>query len=332
VTKIAVLGGGSWGTALANLLAGQENLKVWMWVREPQLTELIQKTGQNSWYLPGIILDSSLKVSSDLEEVVQGATYYLIAVPCQYVRSILAKAKNLVEAKAVFICASKGIEISSLKPMSEVIAEVLVNKNPIYAVLSGPSFAKEVAQKLPTAVSLACIDLKIGQKLQALFSTSYFRVYLNQDVRGVELGGALKNVIALATGICDGLGFGYNARAGLITRGLAEMSRLGMALGAKEKTFMGLSGMGDLVLTCTGDLSRNRQVGLRLGKGESLEQITTSMRMVAEGVKTTQAVYALAQKLNIEMPITEQVYKILYQQKDPKTAVMELMTRTLKLE
>jgi len=216
--------------------------------------------------------------------------------------------------------------------MSGVVWEELGDLGPRYAVLSGPSFAREVSQGLPTAVTLGCMDREFGPSLQRALSTHSFRVYLSQDYRGVELGGALKNVMAIATGISDGLEFGTDARAALITRGLAEMSRLGVALGAKGQTFMGLSGVGDLVLTCTGDLSRNRQVGLRIGRGESLDSIVGSMQAVAEGVKTTQAVHALGSAQNVELPITDQVYKMLYADKDPRQAVYDLMTRTLKEE
>lgn len=331
-TKIGVLGGGSWGTTLANMLAENKDLHIELWVREPELVKEIKKTRENSWYLPGVKLTPELKVSSDLEEVVRDKDYYLLVVPCQFIRQTLKQVKELFPASPVIICASKGIEIESLSPLSSVVKEVLAEKEPIYAILSGPSFAKEVSLKLPTAVSLGCEREEVGKKIQKFFSNNYFRVYYNSDYRGVELGGALKNVMALAAGIADGLGFGHDARAALITRGLAEMSRLGVALGAKERTFMGLSGMGDLVLTCTGNLSRNRQVGLRLGKGEKLKDIIASMRMVAEGVKTTEAVYKLATKLNIDLPITSQVYAILYEDKDPKVAVLELMQRKLKEE
>jgi glycerol-3-phosphate dehydrogenase (NAD(P)+) len=216
--------------------------------------------------------------------------------------------------------------------MSGVVMDELEGLDPQYAVLSGPSFAREVSQRLPTAVTLGCRDKTLGAELQLALSTQYFRVYLSQDYRGVELGGALKNVMAIATGICDGLEFGTDARAALITRGLAEMSRLGVALGAQGQTFMGLSGLGDLVLTCTGDLSRNRQVGLRMGRGESLQSIVHSMRAVAEGVKTTQAVYELGRREEVDLPITEQVYEMLYAHKEPRQAVYDLMTRALKEE
>lgn len=330
--KIGVLGGGSWGTTLANMLAEKQDLEVELWVREPDLVDEIKEKRENSWYLPGIRLNDNLKVSSDLKEVVRYKDYYLVVVPTQFIRQTLIQVKDLFPMSPTIICASKGIEIASLSPLSKVIEESLAEKKPVYAILSGPSFAKEVSLKLPTAVSLGCANEQIGKRIQRIFSNNYFRVYYNSDYLGVELGGALKNVMALAAGIADGLGFGHDARAALITRGLAEMSRLGVALGARERTFMGLSGMGDLVLTCTGDLSRNRQVGLRLGKGEKLKEIIDSMRMVAEGVKTTEAVYKLAQKIGVDLPITSQVYAILYEGKDPREAVSKLMQRELKEE
>ncbi|MDK2922279.1 MAG: glycerol-3-phosphate dehydrogenase [Desulfonauticus sp.] len=330
--KIGVLGGGSWGTTLANMLAEKQDLEVELWVREPDLVDEIKEKRENSWYLPGIRLNDNLKVSSDLKEVVRYKDYYLVVVPTQFIRQTLIQVKDLFPMSPTIICASKGIEIASLSPLSKVIEESLAEKKPVYAILSGPSFAKEVSLKLPTAVSLGCANEQIGKRIQRIFSNNYFRVYYNSDYLGVELGGALKNVMALAAGIADGLGFGHDARAALITRGLAEMSRLGVALGARERTFMGLSGMGDLVLTCTGDLSRNRQVGLRLGKGEKLKEIIDSMRMVAEGVKTTEAVYKLAQKIGVDLPITSQVYAILYEGKDPREAVSKLMLRELKEE
>jgi len=329
--KVAVLGGGSWGTTLANMLAGK-GLTTWLWIREAKLVEEIKNRGENTWYLPGIKLSPGLQVSADMAQVVDGADYFLVVIPCQFIRQVLSTYKHLFPHNPIIICASKGVELKTLKPMSQVIEDVLEDKKPYYAILSGPSFAKEVSHKLPTAVSLGCADNNLGRKLQELLSTDYFRVYFNEDYRGVELGGAIKNIMAIAAGISDGLGFGHDARAALITRGLAEMSRLGVALGAKERTFMGLSGMGDLVLTCTGDLSRNRQVGLKLGQGQKLGQILAETRTVAEGVKTTESVYFLSRKLGVELPITEQVYEVLFKDKDPRQAVQELMSRKLKAE
>ena len=329
--KIAIIGAGSWGTALSNLLANK-GLEVSLWVREPQLYEELIKKRENTWFLPGIKLSKNINFSLNLCETVKHTKHILIAVPSQFVRDVLKRLRPHLDQRPVIICASKGIEILSLKPMSSVVYEELKDKMPIYAILSGPSFAKEVAQNLPTAVTIGCEDAETAKELQEMFFTPNFRVYTNKDYIGVELGGAIKNVIAIAAGICDGLGLGTNARAALITRGLAEMSRLGKAMGADERTFMGLSGLGDLVLTCTGELSRNRQLGLKIAKGEDLNTILKNTKMVAEGVSTTKALYLLGRQKNIELPITEQVYKVLYEKKDPKEATKELMTRTLKEE
>lgn len=331
MNTIAVLGGGSWGTTLADMLC-RKGLQTRLWVREKDLVREIKARLENSWYLPGIKLSSKLLVSDDPGAVIQGSDCVLVVIPCQYMRSILESFKDYFPDSPIVICASKGVELATLKPQSSVINEALSGKNPRYAVLSGPSFAGEVSRRLPTAVSLGCQDMSLGKTLQDVMSTEFFRVYANPDFRGVELGGALKNIMAVAAGISDGLEFGHDARAALITRGLVEMSRFGKALGGREKTFMGLSGMGDLVLTCTGDLSRNRQVGLELGRGKSLDNILAEKKTVAEGVKTTESVYRLSREMGVEMPITEQVYNVLFENKDPGSAVVRLMTRELKTE
>ncbi len=331
MTKIAVLGGGSWGTTLANMLC-VKGLQVGLWVREKELVNEIKVKHENTWYLPGMKLSPELMVSDEAGGIVQGSDYILVVIPCQFMRGVLESLRDVFPADPVVICASKGVELATLKPQSSVISEALTGKNPRYAVLSGPSFAGEVSRRLPTAVSLGCEDTQLGRALQDVMSTDFFRVYANADFRGVELGGALKNIMAVAAGISDGLEFGSDARAALITRGLVEMSRFGVALGGKEKTFMGLSGMGDLVLTCTGDLSRNRQVGLALGRGKTLDDILAERRTVAEGVKTTESVYMLSRELGVDMPITGQVYRVLFENKDPRSAVEELMTRALKSE
>ncbi|MGE4298274.1 MAG: NAD(P)H-dependent glycerol-3-phosphate dehydrogenase [Desulfovibrionaceae bacterium] len=329
--KIAVIGGGAWGTTLANLLA-KKGVDATLWVREQQVLAEIRSTGRNAWYLPDVVLHETLEVTSDPEAALKDAACFLFVVPCQFYRNMLIQFREMLPKKPLIVCANKGIEVGSLKTVSQVTAEELGSLKPRFAMLSGPSFAHEVSKELPTAVALGCDDKKAGKEVQEMLATDYFRVYTNGDVRGVELGGAVKNVIAIAAGIADGLGYGHDARAALITRGLAEMSRLGIAMGAKAKTFMGLAGMGDLVLTCTGDLSRNRQVGLRLGKGQTLMEILGEMKSVAEGVKTTEAVHALGQKHKVDMPITDQVFKVLYEGKDPNAAVRELMTRSLKDE
>lgn len=329
--RFAVIGAGSWGTALADLLASSGH-DVRLWVREPSLLSAIRSTGENTWYMPGVQLDPSIQYSVDAAHVLDGAECCLFVVPSQFLRFSLGVMKTHLPKKPVIVTASKGIELGSLATMSEVVEQTLGALKPRFAMLSGPSFAYEVVRRMPTAVSLGCASKKTGKELQAAFSCGSFRVYLNEDVRGVELGGAIKNVIAIAAGISDGLGFGSNARAALITRGLAEMTRLGVAMGARAHTFMGLSGMGDLVLTCTGELSRNRQVGLRLGKGQKLLEILESMKMVAEGVKTTEAVYQLGRRHAIDLPITTMVYRVLNENKDASEAVRELMSRALKDE
>lgn len=329
--RFAVIGAGSWGTTLADHLA-KNGHEVRLWVREAELLAAIRSTGENTWYMPGVKLSENVHASQDVAQVASGVENFLFAVPSQFFRGVLQNIKPLLPKKPVIICASKGIELGSLATMSMIVEETLASLKPRFAMLSGPSFAFEVMREMPTAVALGCGSKKLGKELQAELSSPTFRVYMNEDYRGVELGGAIKNVIAIAAGISDGLGFGSNARAALITRGLAEMTRLGLAMGAKAQTFMGLSGMGDLVLTCTGELSRNRQVGLRLGKGQKLLDILDSMKMVAEGVKTTEAVYQLGQRHDVELPITDMVYKVLNENKDPSEAVRELMTRSLKEE
>ena len=326
--KIAVLGAGAWGTTLADMLA-KNNVETVLWAREPDVVASIRETRENATFLPGVTLSNKLMVESDPATAFAGADYFLVVIPSQFIRPALEGFRDILPDNPVIVCASKGIELDSLVPMSKVVAEALEGKRPRYASLSGPSFAAEVSHDMPTTVSLGCEDHELGRELQAAFSTPAFRVYFTPDFRGVELGGAVKNVIAIAAGISDGLNFGHDARAALITRGLAEMSRLGMAMGGQQRTFMGLSGMGDLVLTCTGDLSRNRQVGLKLGKGQKIDDIINEMRAVAEGVKTTKALYHLSQKLKVELPITEQVYNILYKDKDPAQAVKDLMNRNL---
>jgi len=329
--KIAVLGAGAWGTTLADMLAKTE-IETVLWAREDEVAAEINERHENAAFLPGVTLTDRLRAESDPAKAFAGADYFLLVIPSQFIRPALEGFRDVLPDRPVMVCASKGIELDSLAPMSRVVAEALEGKRPRYASLSGPSFAAEVSREMPTSVSLGCEDHELGRELQAAFSTPFFRVYFTPDYRGVELGGAVKNVIAIAAGIADGLGFGHDARAALITRGLSEMSRLGMAMGGQRRTFMGLSGMGDLVLTCTGDLSRNRQVGLKLGSGMKLDAIIGEMRAVAEGVKTTRALYNLSQKLEVELPITSQVYSILYEDKDPAQAVKDLMSRDLKDE
>lgn len=329
--KIAVIGAGSWGTALANMLA-KTGRAVTLWIHEPRLLAEIREQRENTWFLPGVPLHPSLELTTDYGQALEHANFSLCAVPTQFFRQSLRAMRERLNRKPIVVCANKGIEVERLCTISEMVEQELAGLDPVFAMLSGPSFAKEVCLEAPTAVALGCADKKVGKELQRALSTDYFRIYTTTDVRGVELGGAVKNIIAIAAGIADGLGFGANTRAALITRGLAEMTRLGKAMGAHSSAFMGLAGMGDLVLTCTGDLSRNRQVGLKLGKGQKLAQILAETNSVAEGVKTTQAVYELGRQRGIELPITEQVHAVLYEDKDPKQAVRDLMTRTLKDE
>lgn len=329
--SIGVIGAGSWGTSLANLLA-KKGHDVVLWAYEKELVERMRSTHMNDLYLPGIELPENLTFSNNLAEVA-GRQCLLFVPPSQIMRHLVAQIVDYINRDALIISASKGIENDTLLPMSDVLHQLLPES--MYqrtAYLSGPTFAKEVALGQPSAVVVAAQDKEIAEQVQDIFNTEYFRVYTNNDVIGIELGGALKNVIALAAGICEGLGYGYNTRAALITRGLAEMKRVGMAMGAKAETFAGLAGMGDLVLTCTGELSRNRSVGCELGKGRKLSAILADMTMVAEGVKTTLSSYQLAQKLEVEVPIIDQMHAILYQDKDPRVAVVELMQRELKSE
>ena len=326
--KISVIGSGSWGTTLANHLA-EKGFNVKLWSYEKDLVDEIKRTGVNSTYLPGIPLSSNIDVTDDLSYTVKDASYILSVVPTQFTRSVFSNAINYLSEDAMIVSASKGIEHGSLLTVSSILNNLTGRK---VSVLSGPSFAEEVIKKLPTAVTIASPDNKIAMLLQDLFNTEYFRIYTNTDVLGVELGGALKNVMAIASGISDGLGLGTSTRAALITRGLAEMTRLGVAMGAREKTFGGLSGIGDLVLTCTGTLSRNYTVGFRLGRGETLDNILSSMKMVAEGVATSESAFELSRKHNVEMPIVEQIYLVIKENKKPSEAVKELMTRSPKSE
>lgn len=330
--KIGVIGAGSWGTTIADMLALNGH-GITLWVYEADLCERMRDRGENDVYLPGFALSKEIKFTNSIEEAVSGMEIVVSAAPAQVVRRVVSKAVPYISENTIIVSLSKGIEEGTLMLMSDLLKETLpkgLNKNLCF--LSGPSFAKEVALKMPTAVVIASENKDAAQKAQKVFSTPYFRIYTHDDVTGVELGGAVKNVIAIATGIADGLGFGYNSRAALITRGLAEISRLGAKMGANPLTFSGLAGLGDLVLTCTGELSRNRTVGYKIGKGATLEEVTSGMNMVAEGVATSRAVYQLSKKIGIEMPITEHVYKILYERLSAKEAVINLMSRDLKRE
>ena len=332
MTQVGVVGAGSWGTALGALLA-KKGHNVHLWALEPEVVDDIRRSRENKTYLPGIRLPQNLQATDDLDEALGGAELVISVSPSQFVGSVMADAAQYIREDAVIVSASKGIEISTLRRMDEVMRSVLTQAHlEGLCVLSGPSFAKEVAEETPTAVVVASTSVASAVQVQDLFQTHYFRVYTGGDVVGVELGGALKNVIALAAGVVVGLGCGQNTLAALITRGLAEMRRLGVAMGADVSTFSGLAGMGDLVLTCTGSLSRNRGVGYRLGQGESLEAILGDMSAVAEGVKTAQAVHDLAERYGVEMPISEEVYGILVRGTDPEQALQNLMERDPKPE
>jgi glycerol-3-phosphate dehydrogenase (NAD(P)+) len=334
MTKIAILGGGGWGTALAIVLSrSRKPHEIALWVHNAGLAESIQRDRENKLYLPGPKLLESVLVQSHLEAALVDARVILGAMPSAHARTVYASALPFVATGAAFVSASKGLEPSTHLRMSEVIAQVVTPKfAPRIAVISGPSFALEAARGEPTAVVLASRGAALAAEMQEEFAGPNFRLYTNDDVLGVELAGAMKNVMAIAAGACQGLGLGSNALAALITRGLAEMARLAVALGARPETLSGLAGLGDLVLTCTGSLSRNRFVGIELGKGNRLCEILANMRMVAEGVNTTAPLLALAREHQIEMPITEQVDAILHAGKSPKEAIRDIMERPLKRE
>lgn len=328
--EISVIGAGSWGTALTHLLASK-GIMVRLWGHEEEVIRQIRDTRTNNTFLPGVRLPGSVEPTTSLREALEAAQTVLAVVPTQFIRPTFRKASGWISPGATIVSASKGIEHRSLLSASEIFTE-LFGDEIRQAALSGPSFAKEVAKGAPTAVTLATANEDEAGRLQKLFNSPYFRVYTNQDIMGVEIGGALKNVMAIAAGISDGLGLGHSARAALITRSLAEMTRLGVALGADARTFSGLSGLGDLVLTCTGELSRNRTVGFKLGSGMKLKEILESMKMVAEGVATSRSAYRLAERTGVEMPIVTEVYKVLYRGKSPARAVSNLMSRSLKVE
>jgi len=330
--KIGVVGAGSWGTALANLL-GLKGFKIDLWVFEKEVKEQIESSRENKVFLPGVSLSMNIFPSNDLAGVVNGKELLLVVVPSHVMRETGERIQGDISPETIIVSASKGIENKTHLTMSGVLRQILHDTPEDYfAVLSGPSFAREVAGKTPTVVAVASKDQNVAGFIQHVFATGYFRVYTNNDMIGVELGGAVKNVIAIASGTIEGLGLGLNARAALITRGLTEMRRLGLKLGANPRTFAGIAGIGDLVLTCTGDISRNYTVGKKIGEGMKLNEILSEMRMVAEGVKTAKSVYNLSRKLGVEMPICHEVYRILYEDLPPKEAVHRLMTRTLKHE
>lgn len=330
--RIGVVGAGSWGTALANLLA-LKGFKIDLWVFEKEVKDQIELYRENKVFLPGVSLSDQIYPSNDIEAVVKEKDLVLLVVPSHVMRETATKIREHIYKETIIVSASKGIENKTHLTMSGVLREVLQdNSGDYFAVLSGPSFAGEVVRKVPTVIAVASKNQKVAAFVQHVFATPYFRAYTNNDMVGVELGGSVKNVIAIASGIIDGLGLGLNTRAALITRGLTEMRRLGLKLGANPRTFAGIAGVGDLVLTCTGDVSRNHTVGKKIGEGMKLHEILSEMRMVAEGVKTAKSVYNLSRKLGVEMPISHEVYHILYDDIAPKEALHRLMTRDLKHE
>lgn len=331
-SPLAIVGGGGWGTALAITLASA-NREVRLWVFEPDLAATMQTTRRNPVYLPDTPIPSSVAVSNSLPDVVKDAAVVVIAVPSHVYRSVVELLSPLVAPGVVFVSAAKGIENETLMRMSEVIFDVLgLSLGSRVAVLSGPTFAPEVARGEPTALVVASPDEGLRVWLQQELSAPRFRLYTNADMAGVEIGAAVKNIIAIAAGVVDGLGLGSNATAALITRGLAEITRLVAACGGRRDTMSGLAGLGDLVLTSYGGLSRNRRVGIALGQGRSIEEITSGMRMVAEGVRTTRSAVQLARKLHVEMPIAEKMHAVMYEGLQPQHAIHDLMERKLKEE
>lgn len=328
--RVAVIGAGAWGTTLADLLA-RKPLAVTLWAREPEVVDGINRKHVNEVFLPGAALAPTLRATGDLAAAVRDTEVIVCAAPSHAVRSVMTEAANAASGHPLIVSVSKGLEPEGQQRLSTVLQEVF-GVGAAVAVLSGPSFAQEVYQRQPTAVVAAASDHEVARRAQEVFSTQTFRVYSHTDVIGVELGGALKNVIALAAGIAEGLGLGHNPRAALITRGLAELTRLGRALGADPLTFAGLAGLGDLVLTATGALSRNRTLGVELGQGQRLDDLLAARKTVAEGVTTARTAVALAERHGVELPIARQVSEILFQGKAPRQAMTDLMERSPKPE
>lgn len=330
--KVAVIGAGSWGTALALVLNSNKH-EVKCWTIEQSTIDDIRNKGENTRFLPGVPIPKDLFVTSDLYEAAHDAEVIINSVPSQVTRSVVPQVCQILECKdQIWVTVSKGIENNTYLRISEVISNAANIPLERIVALSGPSHAEEVGRNIPTAIVSSSVNLESAKIVQDLFMTPYFRVYASPDIIGVELGGALKNIVALAAGICDGAGFGDNTKAALMTRGLVEMSRLGIEMGAQSDTFAGLSGMGDLIVTCMSRHSRNRHVGEQIGKGRKLDDILGEMVQVAEGVKTTLSAYELSQKRGVEMPITEQIYLTLFENKAPMEAMYDLMTRASKVE
>lgn len=332
MSLVSVIGAGAWGTALAKVLAERgHEVRLWSW--QPEHAASMQQHRENLEFLPGVRLPDAIDVTSLLEWALAGVEFAVLALPSHAFRSTLSACRGLLEPQTAWVSATKGIENGSLMLMAEVLADVFgptIRRRS--AVLSGPSFASEVARELPTNIVVASENRELAESVQQLLATDWLRVYANHDPTGVEIGGAVKNVIAIAAGACDGLGFGSNTRAALITRGLAEMTRLAVAKGGEERTLAGLSGLGDLVLTCTGELSRNRTVGFEMGRGRQLEDVLSHLGHVAEGVLTARSTYELAGQLGVEMPICNEVYRVLFEKKAVQQAVRDVLTRPLKTE
>jgi glycerol-3-phosphate dehydrogenase (NAD(P)+) len=329
-THFAILGAGAWGTALALVLAQKPEHRVTLWGARQETAAALLQQRENRRLLPGVPIADSIKVTASIDQATAAADLLITAIPTVYLRPTLHRIAATVPQGTSVLSLTKGLECETFRRPSEIIQEELGART--VAVLSGPSHAEEVARGLPTTVVAACEDMALARQVQAALATERFRVYTNRDVRGVELGGALKNIIGIAAGISDGLGLGDNAKSALMTRGQAEMARFGVALGAEAETFWGLAGMGDLITTCISPHGRNRQVGMRLARGERLAEIVNNMPMVAEGINTARSVHDLARRMAIAMPITDEVYRVLYEDKDPRAAVDDLMGREPKSE
>ena len=328
-TNVAILGAGSWGTALAIQLCNLGH-KVDIWTRSQEDADNINEKREQKKYLPDVLIPTNISCYTDIERVLRSKEIIVVAIPSQHIRENLKNIKTLINSGQIIVSVTKGIEENSLMRMSQVINQEVPGSK--IAILSGPSHAEEVAKNIPTTIVSASEDLQIAKKIQDVFMSPSFRVYTNSDLIGVEIGGALKNVIALCAGISDGLGFGDNTKAALMTRGITEIARLGSALGARKQTFAGLTGMGDLIVTCTSMHSRNRRAGMLIGQGKSVEEALKEIKMVVEGVRTTRAAHNLSNKFGVEMPIVEQAYKVLFENEDSRQAVMNLMIRDKKHE
>ena len=322
--KVCVLGAGSWGTALA-LVVAKKGYNVSMWTLNEEQCNKINKDKENIDYLPGVVIPDNIVVTTNIEEAVKDGTIIVLAVPSQAIRSVCKQIKPFVKDKQILVDVAKGLEKGTGLRLSDVCNQELPNNK--YVVLSGPSHAEEVSRDIPTTVVVSSEDIHIAEIVQDIFMSPKFRVYTNPDVVGVELGGALKNIIAFGAGICDGLGYGDNAKAALMTRGIKEIGRLGVAMGAKASTFSGLSGIGDLIVTCTSMHSRNRRAGILIGQGKTLEETLADVKMVVEGITATDVAYNVAKELNVEMPITNAIYSVLYDNANPDEVVTELMMR-----